>query len=95
MISTITLNGVATYRNPATLNTDKKVNLVYGLNGTGKSTLSQFLKNPEENRFAQCRYTKLTSTKLLVYNQSFINETFFSVKRNQRRIQSFKRKQIN
>lgn len=38
MISKIVLNEVASYKKEAVLDTDKKVNLLYGLNGTGKST---------------------------------------------------------
>ena len=35
MITKVTLNSVASYKKPAVLETDMKVNLVYGLNGTG------------------------------------------------------------
>ena len=38
MINKINLNKVASYKNVATLETNKKVNLIYGLNGVGKST---------------------------------------------------------
>ena len=37
MITKISLNKVASYKKPTVLETDKKVNLIYGLNGTGKS----------------------------------------------------------
>ncbi|PSD44229.1 hypothetical protein C7E23_03125 [Elizabethkingia anophelis] len=43
MITKINLNNVASYKSHTTLETDKKINLIYGLNGTGKSTLSNFL----------------------------------------------------
>lgn len=39
MITKITLNKVASYKLPTVLETDKRLNLIYGLNGTGKSTL--------------------------------------------------------
>lgn len=39
MISKIVLKGVVSYKKEAVLETDKKVNLLYGLNGTGKSTV--------------------------------------------------------
>lgn len=45
MITKIKMNNVASYKNLTSLETDKKVNLLYGLNGTGKSTLSNFLYN--------------------------------------------------
>ncbi|CAC9597647.1 hypothetical protein [uncultured Gammaproteobacteria bacterium] len=54
MITKISMNGVASYRSPALLQTDKKVNLVYGLNGTGKSTLSNFLYKKENGGFSNC-----------------------------------------
>ena len=45
MITKLNINKVASYKNPTALETDKKVNLVYGLNGTGKSTLSKNLQS--------------------------------------------------
>lgn len=45
MINKITMNNVASYKKLTYLETDKRVNLLYGLNGTGKSTLSDFLYN--------------------------------------------------
>ena len=44
MITKININGVACYREMATLETDKHINLLYGLNGSGKSTLSEYLR---------------------------------------------------
>ena len=49
MISKIVIKGVTSYRKEAVLETDKKVNLLYGLNGTGKSTFSDFLYNQSED----------------------------------------------
>lgn len=37
------MKNVASYKAEAVLETDKKVNLIYGLNGTGKSTFSGYL----------------------------------------------------
>ena len=34
----------ASYKEMATLVTDKKINLIYGLNGSGKSTFSEYLR---------------------------------------------------
>lgn len=45
MINKITLKKVACFKEATSLDTDKKVNLIYGLNGTGKSTFSEFLRN--------------------------------------------------
>lgn len=78
MISKIVLNGVASYKKEAVLDTDKKVNLLYGLNGTGKSTFSEFLYNRIGARFSQCRIEGLEENDtVLVYNQKFVQDTFY------------------
>jgi len=77
MITKVNLNGVACYRCPVTLETDKKVNLVYGLNGTGKSTLSDFLYDMSNTTFSNCSVEGLNDEDILVYNQSFIRDYFY------------------
>lgn len=78
MISKIVLNGVASYKKETVLETDKKVNLLYGLNGTGKSTLSEFLYDQIGARFSQCRIEGLEENDtVLVYNQKFVQDTFY------------------
>jgi wobble nucleotide-excising tRNase len=78
MITKITLDDVASYKKPAVLETDKKVNLIYGLNGTGKSTFSDFLYNPTEPNFNKCSIEGLSpDEEILVYNQTFIQDNFY------------------
>ncbi|NQY31061.1 MAG: AAA family ATPase [Flavobacteriaceae bacterium] len=78
MITKINLNKVASYKNQATLETDKKLNLIYGLNGTGKSTLSNYLLKRTDNNFKDCSVEGLDENhEILVYNQTFIQENFF------------------
>lgn len=78
MISKIVLNEVASYKKEAVLDTDKKVNLLYGLNGTGKSTFSEFLYDHTEARFSQCSIEGLEENDtVLVYNQKFVQDTFY------------------
>lgn len=78
MISKIVLKGVASYKKEAVLDTDKKVNLLYGLNGTGKSTFSEFLYNQTDPRFSECRVEGIEENDtLLVYNQKFVQDTFY------------------
>lgn len=78
MITKISLNTVASYKSATILETDKKINLIYGLNGTGKSTLSNFLSNHVEEKFKNCSVDGLDENQeILVYNQSFIQENFF------------------
>ena len=70
---------VASYKRETTLETDHKINLIYGLNGSGKSTLSDFLYCRKDIDFSTCSiYPPLDdNTKVLVYNQSFINDNFY------------------
>lgn len=78
MISKIVLNGVASYKKEAVLDTDKKVNLLYGLNGTGKSTFSEFLYDQTGARFLQCGIEGLEENDtVLVYNQKFVQDIFY------------------
>lgn len=78
MISKIVLNGVASYKKEAVLDTDKKINLLYGLNGTGKSTFSEFLYDQKGARFLQCSIEGLEENDtVLVYNQKFVQDTFY------------------
>lgn len=78
MISKITMNGVASYKQKTSFETDKRINLIYGLNGTGKSTLSNFLYNRIAPLYSECSVEGISeSDELLVYNQKFINDNFY------------------
>lgn len=77
MITKIKLNGVASYKNSALLETDKKVNLIYGLNGTGKSIFSNYLYEKDHVDFSNCTIEGLNGEEILVYNQKFIQDYFY------------------
>ena len=78
MINKIVMKNVASYKAETVLETDKKVNLIYGLNGTGKSTLSGYLYDLEGEQYRECRVEGLGNTdKVLVYNQKFITDNFY------------------
>ncbi|MDR2818110.1 MAG: AAA family ATPase, partial [Endomicrobium sp.] len=46
-----TLDKVASYKNKTSLETDKKVNLIYGLNGTGKTIIANYLDSPNNTDY--------------------------------------------
>jgi wobble nucleotide-excising tRNase len=77
MITKIKLNCVASYKNPALLETDKKVNLIYGLNGTGKSIFSNYLYEKDHDDFSNCTIEGLNGEEIIVYNQKFIEDYFY------------------
>ena len=78
MITKINLNNVASYKSLTALETDKKINLIYGLNGTGKSTLSNYLQNLTDEKYKSCSVEGINQNhEILVYNHQFIQETFF------------------
>ncbi|MDR2251564.1 MAG: AAA family ATPase, partial [Endomicrobium sp.] len=77
MIKKITLNQIASYKNETSLETDKKVNLIYGLNGTGKTTIANYLYNPNDTAFSGCSIEGFNDEELLVYSQQFIQDYFY------------------
>ncbi|WP_176520907.1 AAA family ATPase [Bacillus thuringiensis] len=76
MIKKITLKNVATYNQTGTyLDNLKKINFIYGNNGAGKTTISEFIRKEED--FPDCILEwedKKTAT--YVYNRNFVNENF-------------------
>lgn len=78
MIAKITLNNIASYKHSTSLNTDKYVNLIYGLNGCGKSTLSNYLKNLQKGEYSECSIEGFDSNQeIIVYNTDFVQENFY------------------
>jgi wobble nucleotide-excising tRNase len=76
MISKISLKSVATYdATGVSLDDLKKINFIYGNNGTGKTTFTEFIRN-EEN-FPSCSL-EWKDKKMVnyVYNRNFVNENF-------------------
>ncbi len=82
MISEIVLDSVASYKEQVVVRGLKKVNLFYGLNGTGKSTIASLLRSsyPPTGEFSKCalKFASPTaqSREILVYNQEFVRENF-------------------
>ena len=79
MSTKITMKSVASYIVPTVLETDKKVTLVYGLNGTGKSTLSNYLLDPTHPIYASCVTAGLEKAQVYVYNARFVKDNFHEV----------------
>lgn len=68
---------IASYKAATLLETNKKINLIYGLNGSGKTVLSSFLYDQNNQDYKSCRIEGLSNEKVLVYNEKFIQDNFF------------------
>ena len=77
MIQSIIMKNVASH-NEVKLEPLKKINLIYGLNGAGKTILSNYLQDRKNESFKDCEIQGLNDEKILVYNQKFIEENFYS-----------------
>jgi len=77
VITELNIDGVASYKSRSTLSPTNKTSLIYGLNGAGKSTISEFLYNHTEPRFTKCSLKTSQPCEILVYNQSFLNDYFY------------------
>lgn len=77
MLSNISLKNVASYNEVGTKFEDlKKVNFIYGNNGTGKSTLSRVFLNIDDVAYSDCTYEGNIIEERLVYNKNFIDDNF-------------------
>lgn len=77
MITELNIEGVTSYKTKSCLTPKNKTCLMYGLNGAGKSTISEYLYNPDNAAFHKCSFKISQPCDILVYNQSFLNDYFF------------------
>ncbi len=78
-IKNINLKNIASYdNNGASIITDKPINLIYGLNGTGKTTISRYLSEyNNKDIYPNCSLsTNNIAGKVIVFNQDFIQRNF-------------------
>lgn len=80
MIESISMQGVASFQNPTSvsLNTNKKVVLFYGHNGTGKSTVARYLQDTTHSNYSNCSHVLPNAQDYLiqVYNTDFVEKNF-------------------
>ncbi len=85
MIKQIDIKNVATYDNQGVQFDDlKKVNFIYGANGCGKTTISNFIYDNSDQKFNSCSLTwqNALPLKVLVYNKEFRERNFGKGKLN-------------
>lgn len=75
-IKKITIKSIASYNDKGIEIEPKKFNIVYGLNGSGKTTISKFLDNLEASEFSKCELKASKNKEILVYNEDYIDKVF-------------------
>lgn len=75
MIKKIVVNKVATFNEKAEIN-PRKVNFLYGSNGSGKTSLSKVLSNLEVYPESVVELDELSESEILVYNKDFVDMNF-------------------
>ena len=80
MLQQITIKNIATFDSwGIKLDNLRKINFIYGSNGTGKTTISNYLASKEEHeKYCECSLSWEADTplKVLVYNKNFRDENF-------------------
>ncbi|MCV4285362.1 AAA family ATPase [Pseudomonas capsici] len=79
MILNVSLRDISSYAPGvnAVLGPLKKINLIYGQNGTGKTTIGNFLQATDDPIFHGCRVDgTIGQPDIVVYNQSFVESNF-------------------
>jgi wobble nucleotide-excising tRNase len=79
MIEKIKIKDVATYDTEGIEINLKKINYIFGSNGTGKTTISEFLRNRNNPRFSSSSIEwkqNKSNFEIFVYNKHFVRENF-------------------
>ncbi|MEG2000450.1 MAG: AAA family ATPase [Evtepia sp.] len=79
MIECISIKNVATFQNDGIcLQKLKPINFIYGANGSGKTTISNFLQRPDDPIFSSCKFhwQNESPLRVLVYNKRFRDDNF-------------------
>ncbi|HLF52912.1 AAA family ATPase [Flavobacterium sp.] len=79
MLEQIEIKKVASYDEAGIqINGLKRVNFIYGANGCGKTTISNFLHNTEDEKFGTCgtSWKNALALKIVVYNKEFRERNF-------------------
>lgn len=79
MIKKILLRNVSSYSPETAVSIEplKRVSIFYGQNGTGKTTISNYLQVPTDARFKECQLDPVNADReIFVYNQIFMERNF-------------------
>ncbi|CBJ81781.1 conserved hypothetical protein [Xenorhabdus bovienii str. Jollieti] len=77
MIGEIQINSpLATYQNPARLSDLRRINYIFGANGTGKTTISRVIAQAHDHEHCQLQWQGGIELERMVYNRDFVDRNF-------------------
>lgn len=76
MIGEIIINNVATYHSPASLSGLRRINYIFGANGTGKTTIGRAIARAEGHTHCQLVWQGGLPLEVMVYNKDFVEKNF-------------------
>ncbi|TVT27751.1 AAA family ATPase [Salinicoccus cyprini] len=79
MIKNVNIKDVASYDSVGSTVDLRRINYIYGSNGTGKTTISEFLRNTTHPNHISCGINwdnGNSESDLFVYNRNFVQENF-------------------
>lgn len=77
MITELHMEKAACFKAGVKISPKKKITLMYGLNGSGKSTISNYLYDKSDVKYSSCTIKEDSDHEILVYNQRFITDYFY------------------
>lgn len=76
MITQLIVQNVATYTTPVTLNDLRKINFVFGSNGSGKTTIGRAIEQTEGHSDCEITWSGGAPLEVMVYNRDFVDRNF-------------------
>ncbi|MEZ2601292.1 AAA family ATPase [Kluyvera intermedia] len=79
-MSILRISAVKSYSDERNIEIDltKKINLVYGQNGSGKSTISGYFYKSGDEAYGNCSFSDADKYKYIVYNSQFVEDSFYN-----------------
>lgn len=76
MIDEVFINNVATYHSPASLSDLRRINYIFGANGTGKTSISRVIAQVQANGHCHLVWQGGIELDCMVYNRDFVERNF-------------------
>lgn len=76
MINQLTIKSVATYTTPVTLTDIRKINFIFGSNGSGKTTIGRAIEQAEGHTDCEISWSGGSPLEVMVYNRDFVDRNF-------------------